>query len=193
MVSPDSHLLDISGASSSLQGELCEGSVVIKTSHSSEVLGGKIRSIVLADESVGVGGVADDDGLGITGAVVIDGFANIDEDCTVILEEITSLHTLATRLGTNKEVVVDILEGSCEITSDDDLIEEGEGAVMELSLNTLKDLLLEGKIEKVENDTLVLSQKFTRGNSENDGVSDLAGGARDEDTLGIVRSGRGSH
>jgi len=32
---------------------------------------------------------------------------------------------------------------------------------MELSLNTLKDLLLEWKIEKVEDDALVLAEEFT--------------------------------
>ena len=35
---------------------------------------------------------------------------------------------------------------------------------MELSLNTLEDLLLEGEIKKMENDTLVLSQEFTTEN-----------------------------
>jgi len=193
VVSPDGHLLDVGGTSTSLQGELGEGSVVIKTGHGSEVLGGKVGGIVLADESVGVGGVADDDGLGITGAVVVDSLANIDEDSTVVLEEITSLHTLSTGLGTDEEVVVDILEGSGQVRGDDDFIEKGEGAIVELSLDTLEDLLLEGKIEEVKNDTLVLSQKLTRGDSEDDGVSDLAGGSRDKNTLGIVRSGRGSH
>jgi len=193
VVSPDGHLLDVGGTSTSLQGELGEGSVVIKTGHGSEVLGGKVGGIVLADESVGVSGVTDDDGLGITGAVVVDSLANIDEDSTVVLEEITSLHTLSTGLGTDEEVVVDILEGSGQVRGDDDFIEKGEGAIVELSLDTLEDLLLEGKIEEVKNDTLVLSQKLTRGDSEDDGVSDLAGGSRDKNTLGIVRSGRGSH
>jgi hypothetical protein len=32
---------------------------------------------------------------------------------------------------------------------------------MKLSLDTLEDLLLEGEIEKVEDDTLVLSEEFT--------------------------------
>lgn len=57
---------------------------------------------------------------------------------------------------------------------------------MELSLNTLEDLLLKGEIKKVENDTLVLSQEFTRGDSEDDRVSDLTGSTGDEDALGCV-------
>ena len=80
---------------------------------------------------------------------------------TVVLEKVGPFHAWATGLGSDEEVVVDILEGSCEIRGDNDIIKEGEGAVMELSLNTLKDLLLEWKIEKVEDDALVLAEEFT--------------------------------
>ena len=62
---------------------------------------------------------------------------------------------------------------------------------MKLSLNTLENLLLERQVEKVKNDTLVLSQEFTGGNSENNGVGDLAGGTRDENALGLGITGGG--
>ena len=193
MVSPDCHLLDLCHFGTSLEGKLSESSVVIKSCHGSEVLYWKIFGVILANERVGVGWVSNDNGLCVTSAIVVDGLSNIDKDLSVVLEQVSALHTWTTRLGTDQEVVVDILEGSGEVRGDDDVIEKGEGAIVELSLDTLEDLLLEGKIEEVKNDTLVLSQKLTRGDSEDDGVSDLAGGSRDKNTLGIVRSGRGSH
>ena len=164
VVAPDGHLLDIGGPRVSLEGELSQGSVVIKTGHGGEGGGGEIRSVVLADESVGVGGVADDDGLSVTSAVIVDGLANIDEDGTVVLEEVSTLHARATRLGTDEEVVVDILEGSGEVASDDNLVEEREGAIVQLSLDTAENLLLEGQIEEVQNDALVLAKELTTEN-----------------------------
>lgn len=116
---------------------------------------------MLADQGVGVGGVTDDESFAVASGVVVDRFTNIDKDFTVVLEKVGPFHAWATGLGSDEEVVVDILEGSCEIRGDNDIVKEGEGAVMELSLNTLKDLLLEWKIEKVEDDALVLAEEFT--------------------------------
>ena len=161
VVSPDGHLLDVGDLGVGLEGELSEGSVVVKTGHGGESRGGKIGSVLLADEGVGVGGVADNDGLAVTGGVVVDGLADVDEDSAVVLKEITTLHTWAAGLGTDKEVVVDILEGGGEVASDDDLVEKREGTIVKLSLDTLEDLLLEGEVEKVKDDTLVLAKELT--------------------------------
>ena len=161
MVSPDSHLLDVGDLGVGLESELGQGTVVIQTGHGRETGGGEIWGVSLADQSVGVGGVANDDGLDITGRVVVDGLANIDEDLTVVLEEIGTLHAWSTGLGTDEEVVVDILEGNGEVARNNDIVEEGEGAIVQLSLDSLEDLLLEGEVEKVEDDTLVLAEEFT--------------------------------
>jgi len=195
VVTPDGHLLDVGDLGVGLKSKLSEGSVVIKTGHGGEAGRGHVRSVVLADERVGVGGVADDDGLAITGGVVVDGTANIDEDLAVVLKEISTLHSWATGLGTDEEVVVNILEGGGEIAGDHNLVEEREGTVMKLSLDTLEDLLLEGEIEKVEDDTLVLSEEFTRGDSVDDRVGDLASSTGNEDAHGLVVGGgsRGGH
>ena len=116
---------------------------------------------MLADKGVRVGGVADDDGLAVTGSIVVDSLANINEDSTVVLEEVSALHTRAARLGTDKEVVVHITEGGVKITGDDDFVKKREGAIVELGLHTSEYLLLEGKIKEVEDDTLVLAQELS--------------------------------
>ena len=114
-----------------------------------------------ADQGVGVGWVADDNGLAVTCGVVVDGLAHIDEDSTVVLEEVGTLHAWATGLGTDEEVVVDIPEGRAQIARDHDFVEEWEGAIVKLSLDTLEDLLLERQVEQVQDDTLVLAQELT--------------------------------
>jgi hypothetical protein len=116
---------------------------------------------MLADHGVGVSGVADDDGLSVTSAVIVDSFTGVDENLSIVLEEVSAFHTGASGLGTDQEVVVNILESSGKIAGDDDVIEEREGTIVELGLDTLKNLFLEREIEEVENDTLVFSEEFT--------------------------------
>ena len=166
MVTPDGHLLDIGDLGASLEGELGEGTVVIETGHGREVLSGEVWGVALADESVGVGGVADGDRLAVTRSVVVDGLTNGDKDLTVVLEEVSALHTWATGLGTDEEVVVNISEGGGEVGGADDFVEEGEGAIVKLSLDTLEDLLLVGEIQEVEDDALVLAKELTTTNIE---------------------------
>jgi hypothetical protein len=122
---------------------------VVESGHSSEVLNGNIGSVALADKSVGVSGVSNNDGLGISGAVVVDGLTNINKDLTVILEQIGTFHSGSSGLGSDEEVIVDFLEGGGEVASDNDIFEEGEGAIVEFSLDTLEDLFLEGEIKQV--------------------------------------------
>lgn len=57
------------------------------------------------------------------------------------------------------------------------MIKEGESAIVELCLDTLEDLFLEGKVKEVEDDSLILAKELTTGNSENDRVGDLTGGS----------------
>ena len=115
----------------------------------------------MADKRVCVSWVSNNNCLCVAGTVVVDGFANINKDLSVVLEKVSTLHSWATWLGTNQEVVVDILEGGAKIAGDDNLIEKREGAIMEFSLDTLEDLLLEGEIKQVKDDSLVLSEEFT--------------------------------
>jgi len=97
---------------------------VVETGHGSEGGGGKVRSVVLADEGVGVGGVADNDGLAVTGGVVVDGLADIDEDSAVVLKEVSTLHTRATRLGPDEEGVVPVIVAGAEAAGDASIVQK---------------------------------------------------------------------
>jgi len=160
VVTPDGHLLDVSNLDASLEGKLGQSSVVVETGHGSEVLSGNTGSVVLADHGVGVGRVTNDDGLDITLSIVVDGLTSVDEDLAVVLEEVSTFHTWTTGLGTDEEVVVNILEGNAKVGGNDDVVEEGEGAVVQFSHDTFEDLLLEGEIEQVEDDSLVLAKEL---------------------------------
>ena len=161
MVAPDSKLLDIGDFGVGLKSKLGKGAVVVKTGHSSEILSWNAWSVVLANQSVGVGWVSDDDGLGSALSMVVDSLASVDEDLAVILEEVTTFHTGSTGLSANEEVVVNFFKGDLEITGDDNVVEKWEGTVVELGLDTLEGVLGVGEIEQVENDSLVGSKEGT--------------------------------
>lgn len=112
MISPDGELLDVCNLGVSLKGKLSEGSVMIKSSHGSEVLTRDSWAVVSEDESIGVGRVSNDDALAVTLGVIMHGLASVDEDLAVVLKEVRSFHAGASWLGTNKEGIVNILEGS---------------------------------------------------------------------------------
>jgi len=71
---------------------------VIESIHSCEVFYWEVRCVVLANKSVGVARVSNNNSFGITRAVVIDRGSNIDKDFTVILEEISALDVSSTGL-----------------------------------------------------------------------------------------------
>lgn len=112
MVAPDGELVDVGDLGSSLKSELGKGSVVVESGHGGEVLAGDAWAVVGEDESVGVGGVSNDDGLAVTLGVVVHCLSSVNEDLTVVLEQVRALHAGASGLGTNEEGVVNILEGN---------------------------------------------------------------------------------
>lgn len=160
VVAPDGHLLDVGDGRAGLKGELGQGSVVVKTSHGGEVLTGDPGAVVGQDQSVGVGGVADDDGLAVALGVVVHGLTSVDEDLAVVLEEVGALHAGATGLGADHEGVVDVLEGNTLAVGDDDVVEQRESAIMELSLDSLESVLSLGEVEQVEDHSLVGTEEL---------------------------------
>ena len=161
VVSPNGHLLDVSHGGSSLKCKLGKGSVMIESGHGSEVFSWKIWSVSLANQRISVGWVTNDNSLGITGTVVVDGFANIDKDLSVVLKKISTLHTWSTWLGSDQEVVVNILESCAEVASDHNIVEKWESAVVKLSLDSLENLFLEGQVKQVKDNSLVLAKEFS--------------------------------
>lgn len=147
VVAPDGKILNVGNLGAGLEGELGDCSVVVETGHSRKGAHWEVLSVVLTDQGVCVSGVADNDSFDITSTMVVDGLANIDENLAVVFEEVSTLHAWATGLGTNQEVVVDLFESGFKVTGADYFVKQREGTVVELSLYTLEDLLLEWQVE----------------------------------------------
>jgi hypothetical protein len=130
VVTPDSQLLDVSDTRVSSESKLGKGSVVIESGHSGEVFGWDSFSGVLEDEAVSVGWVSDNNSLAGSLGVVCHGFADSNEDLSIIFDKVGPFHTCQSWLGSNHEGIVDVLESRDTIGAADNLVEEWEGAVM---------------------------------------------------------------
>ena len=111
---------------------------MIETSHSSEVFSWDTWGVVLADHSVSVGGIADNNGFDSAFSIVVDCFTLVDKDLSVILEEVGTFHTRSTWLGTNREEEINIFKCNFKVARSDDVVKKGESAIVELSLDTFK-------------------------------------------------------
>lgn len=183
MVTPDAHFLDVSDLAAGLQCELSECSVMIETRHGREVLLWNTLGVLLENEAVGVGWITNDDGLAISLGVIVHGLSNTHENLSIILEEIGSLHTWASWLRANHESVIEVFESDGWITGANDLFEERESAVVELSTHTGQCLLHERQINQMQNNSLIFSKELSCSNSEQDRVGNVSCSAGNSDPL----------
>jgi len=189
VVTPDGELLDFFDVSTGLFGQLSEGSVVIQSGHGSEVFLRDVLSIVGSDQAVGVSGVTDNDDLDVSVGVVVEGSTGIDEDLTVVLQEVTSFHTRSSGLSTDEQSVVGVLETFGELVAADNGVQKGESAILEFHGNTIEGTSGGGDIEQLEDDGLVLAQHVTVGNSEDGGITDVTSSTSDSDSDGVFVAG----
>jgi len=189
VVSPHGEVLDVSYLGTGLLSELRETTVVVESHHSVDVSGVDLRGKVRGDHSVGVGGVSDDENLDVLVGVVVEGLTLSVEDLGVSLQQISSLHTLGTGLGSDEKGVISTLEGLVGIVGLDDSSEEGEGTIVQLHRHTLERFQGGCQLKKLEDDGLVLAQHLTAGNTEEERVTDLSRGTSDGDTDGLLSGG----
>jgi len=160
-------------------GELGDGSIVIQSSHSVEVVTWQVWSVVTGDHTVSVSWVTNNKNSNVSGSVVVQSLSGINEDSTVVLEQITSFHTWSSWLGTNQQSEIDVLETDSLVSSSDNILKKWEGTVIKFHSDTLEGRFGEWKINQVQNNWLVWSKHSTVGNSEEGGVSDVTSGSGD--------------
>ncbi len=138
------------------------------------------------DHAVRVGGVADDGDAGVGRGDRVDDLALGDEDLAVVLEQVGALHAGTAGLGADEQAPVGVLEADRGVVREDHALEQREGAVVEFHRHALEGLhgLLDRGFDELEDDRLVGAEHRAGGDAEQEGVTDLAGGAGDGDAEG---------
>ena len=94
MVSPDDELCNRIDTDTRLGGKLSLRAVVIKADHRRDVFGRETRCALRKDPGICIGGIADDQDLGVAFGHCVQRYALRLEDRCVGSEQITALHAL---------------------------------------------------------------------------------------------------
>lgn len=122
VVTPDAELFDVSELAPGLEAELAEGSVVVQPRHRSPIFLGHTFGEVGADETVGVGRVANNEDLAVLAGDLIEDFALVDKDLRVDFEKVGSLHARASGPGPDEKDDIRIGEPSLGAVCADDVL-----------------------------------------------------------------------
>jgi len=169
-----------------VQGNNACGTVLVKSSHGSEVLLGDGGGVVGGDQGVGVARVADNADIDSLLGDLVQGGSLSFENGTVGLQEVRPLHTGTTRSGTNQDGNIGIFESDLHISGGNDLRNILVGTIVELHDKTFKSLLSVGEFQKLEDDSLVGSEHAALGNEVAEVAADLASGTSDSNSNGFI-------
>ncbi len=166
--------------------ELALGAVLVEADHRGEAVGGQAFGLAGGDHAVRVGGIANHGDAGVSGGDGVDDLALADEDLAVVLEEVGAFHAGTAGLGTDEQAPVGVFETNLGLVGLDDALEEREGAIVEFHRDAFERFegFLDGSFDELENDGLVGAEHSTGSDAEEEGVTDLAGGAGHCDTNG---------
>ena len=186
MVSPNDHVLNFVALGTSLVSKLANGTALIESSKSSEVLLGDGGGVVRGNESVGVSGVANNANLdGLLGDLVEGGTLGLENLC-VGLKEIRALHSGASRSSTNKNSDIAVLESDKGVSGGDDISDVGVCTILELHDETLENLLGSGELDELKDDLGVWAKHSALSDEVAKEGADLSGGASDSDADGSL-------
>lgn len=166
VVTPDDHILDVFNGNGELVTELGESAVLIKSSQSSEVLLGDGGSIVRSDQSIGVGGVSDNQNLDILASELIEGLTLSLEDLGISGKQIFALHAGASWLSTDENGDISLSESLFDLCGGDDLRNQGESTILKFKDKTLENIFSRWELEELKNDLLVRSKHAALRNHE---------------------------
>jgi hypothetical protein len=177
VVAPHGHVADGAHGDVEVAGQLGDRPVVVQPHHRGEPIGGDVGCVGAGDESVGIGGVADDQDPDVVGGVCVERGPLWAEDTTVGLEQVGSLHALATRSGSDQQGDARSVEGAAGVVGDLDAVQQGEGAVVEFHRGAFGGPDRLRDLQQLEPHRSVRAEELPDGDAEQQRVGDLTGSA----------------
>lgn len=184
VVSPDGDASDLVRSNTGLGGNLGGSSVLIESGQGGEVLLGDGWGVFLGNQTVGVGGVADNEDFDcLLGDSVQKGALGL-EDFSVLGEHIVSLHTGLSWESTNKNGDIDVSEGFSLVAGSSDGLQAWEGAISKFHDDTFQSILGKWQVEHDKIDGLISSEDITSSNEGQKRVGNLSSSSGNDNSHG---------
>ena len=179
MVAPDDGVSDSGNVHSGSDGQLAEGSVVVKSGQTAEVLLGDLWAVRLKEKTVGVGGVGDHNDVTVWLGDLIQSITLTLEDLAVDAEEFLALQAGFSGKTTNENTNIDVLEDDLGVTAGGNGVQKGIGTVFDLEDDSLEDVFALGDIQETQVNLGGGAKDLTGEEEGNESVTDLTGGTCD--------------
>jgi len=177
VVSPNNDILNIFDFAAYFSWNLRQGSALIKSGHSSEVLLWDRWSVSRSDQSVSVGWVSNNANLHSFLSNFIESGSLSLEDFGISLEEISSFHSWSSWPCANENDNISILESNHRISSWDNRINASVGAVHQLHAQSLKRSFCLWELHQLHDHFLIWSKHSSLGDKMAQESSNLSGGS----------------
>mmetsp|Transcript_9753 Transcript_9753/g.15982 ORF Transcript_9753/g.15982 Transcript_9753/m.15982 type:complete len:258 (+) Transcript_9753:445-1218(+) len=182
VVAPNGELFNVQRGTACLDCDLCECTIMVETSHSSEVTGIKVGGVVGSNKGIGVCRVADHYNFGAAFGTFVKGLALFHEYLGICFHQVGTFHTGSTWSGADEQSVVDILEPLNWITGLYDSFQKRECTVLQLHRNALERLHSLRDLKQMENDWLIWPEQSAASDSKKERISNISGSASDSNS-----------
>ena len=134
------------------------------------------------DQAIRIAGIAHHQDAHVRGGVFLQRLALADEDLAVDAEQILALHAGLAWHAADEQRPIHVAKAFLDIGGRDDALEQRKAAVLQFHHQALQGRHCRRDFNQVQNQGLVLAEHRPRGDAEQEGITDLAGGAGNSNT-----------
>ena len=189
VVAPDDRVRHLADMNAGLAGELGLGPILVEAGHREPALFRHLGGRVHGDETVGIAGIADDEGAHVRSGVLRDSLTLSGENLAVDAEEILALHSRLARHTANEQGPVHVVKTDIEVGGRPDLGQKRKGTVVELHDDALERLHARLDLDQAQRHFLLRTEHRAAGDAKEKGITDLAGGAGHCNSYGLTHGG----
>ncbi len=179
-------MLDGGIGNAGLLGQLRNGTILVQPRHSEPAIGRNFWSVAHRDQAIRITRIAHHQDADIVRSCRLNRLTRVGKDRTIDADQVSTFHSLLTGNTADTNDKVTILEADVEMVavSFDDTVQCRESTVIKLHVNAVEGRHHRRNFHKVQDNGLIRPEDFTRRQTKNHGVTNLAGRTGDRNANG---------